>query len=472
LLVAVGLNCGCGSSPDNNIPASAATFPAVVFSDVHFNPLDTPTQCQALAAADVSKWAGMLQASSTTLPKWGEDTNYRLFALALASMKQNLGKSPVVIVGGDLLVHQISTLYYQNCAGLTKGQTPSAQDVANMQAFADKTAVFVMQQVRASLGNIPVMFAVGNNDSYTGLGPDSIFLANTVEPYYTNFVNGTPADYPEFFNSFTAGGYYSAEPLGANLKVISLNTNVFAVPPPIPGLPNNDSAVYAELAWLDTTLASAQAAGQKVWLLMHVPPGADTCSTAANLPGGGSLTAANTVMMWVPAYQESFLEILAKYPGVITFTLAAHTHRDEFRVLSSEQVLDIPPSITPYFGNDPAFEIFTFTQDTFVPADYQSLNYDLAKAPAQFNNYYTFSSAYAMLGPLDSSLEQLSLDLHTNGAKQALYMGHYNSGNNGQYSSAGTSTNWNPISDTNWPVFACGARNVAQADFIECVNSY
>jgi hypothetical protein len=179
-------------------------------------------------------------------------------------------------------------LFYANCKGITTG-TPSAQDVADMQAFADKTAVFVMQQVRASVGNIPVMFVVGNNDSYTGLGPDSTFLANTVGPYYTNFVNGTAADYPEFFNTFASGGYYSAEPLGTNMKVISLNTNVFAVPPPIPGLPSNDSAAYAELAWLDTTLGSAQAAGQKVWLLMHVPPGADTCSSAGNFAADGSL---------------------------------------------------------------------------------------------------------------------------------------------------------------------------------------
>lgn len=149
LLVTICLSCGCGSSPRANNAATAATFPAVVFSDIHFNPLDTPTQCPALAAADVSNWAGMLQASSTTLPKWHEDTNYRLLVLALASIKKNLGKSPVAIFAGDLLVHKISTLYYQDCAGLTTQQTPSAQDVANMQAFANKTAIFVMQQVRA-----------------------------------------------------------------------------------------------------------------------------------------------------------------------------------------------------------------------------------------------------------------------------------------------------------------------------------
>jgi len=30
-------------------------------------------------------------------------------------------------------------------------------------------------------------------------------------------------------------------------------------------------------------------------------------------------------MMWEPAYRQAFLDILAKYPGVITMTLGAHT---------------------------------------------------------------------------------------------------------------------------------------------------
>jgi hypothetical protein len=304
------------------------------------------------------------------------DTNYLLLRLALSGIKQNLGASPVVIFAGDLLVHKISSLYYESCDGLTAGQTPTAQQVLAMQAFADKTAAFVMQQTRTAVGSVPVMFVVGNNDSYTGLGPDSIYLANTVEPYYAKFVNGTAADYPAFFNTFTNGGYYSAQPLGSNLKIISLNTNLFAALPPT--IPSNEGAAYAELAWFDTTLAAAQTAGQKVWLLMHVPPGADTCTSAANLAADGSLTSSNAAMMWMPAYQESFLQILAKYPGVITLSLGGHTHRDEFRVMTAENVLDISPSISPYLGNNPAFEIYSFTQATLTPTDYQSLNYDLA----------------------------------------------------------------------------------------------
>jgi hypothetical protein len=75
-----------------------------------------------------------------------------------------------------------------------------------------------------------------------------------------------------------------------------------------------------------------------------------------------------------------------------------------------------------------------------------------------------------MQGPLDSSLAQLYPALVTNNAKQALYIGQYNSGNNSP--NPNTNTNWNPITNENWPVFACGIGKMAQLDFEDCVNSY
>ena len=135
-----------------------------------------------------------------------------------------------------------------------------------------------------------------------------------------------------------------------------------------------------------------------MWLLMHVPPGADIGTTAGNIDGNGHISNATTTMMWNQDYQSRFLLILLRYPGVITQTLAAHTHMDEYRIMSTDNVIDIAPGITPYFGNDPAFKIFTFSRDTFKAVDYTSLNYDLATTPAQFNSYYTFSTAYSMQG--------------------------------------------------------------------------
>ncbi|MBA3915862.1 MAG: metallophosphoesterase [Acidobacteriales bacterium] len=462
VLVTIVLTCACGTE-SNNTPAAAQTFPVVVFSDFHFNPLDQPSLCSSLASANVAAWQGLLE-GPTALPAWHSDTNYPLLVLALSDIKRNLGNSPMVIFAGDLLVHQIANLYYQDCKGLTPEQEPSPQDVLDMQAFANKTATFVMQQVRASMGTVPVMFVVGNNDSYTGAGPDSTFLSANVASYYANFIQGSPADYPAFYNTFTAGGYYAVQPLGTNLKIVALNSNLFAAPYP-PGVPTDAGAAYAELNWLDDTLASAQAAGQKVWLLLHVPPGANTVAIA-NGPSQITAKEASTtpVMMWEQDYQQSFLQILEKYPGALTLNLGGHTHRDEFRILSSTEVLHIVPSISPYLGNDPAFEIYTVGQTTLAPTDYRSLNYNLATQPPHFTDYYTFSTAYSMTAPLDSAMERLYPELRTNSTKRAMYMGNYNSGNN--------SGSWNPITDTNWPIFACGIGVMAQTDYTDCVNSY
>jgi hypothetical protein len=156
---------------------------------------------------------------------------------------------------------------------------------------------------------------------------------------------------------------------------------------------------------------------------------------------------------------------------------------DEYRILSPSVVLDEVPAVTPCFGENPAFKVFTLTQNTFTPTDYSSLNYDLAKVPlpTQFDNYYTFSAAYSMQGPLGVSLLQLYPELE-NGisltdtqpiTQQALYMVQYNAGNatwNPKPLPLGAP--WNPITNANWPVFACGIGKMAQLDFEDCVNSY
>lgn len=449
---------GCSSSDNNN---QVQRFPVVVFSDVHFNPFYDPSLFPELVAADVGKWEDIFKTSQITAPSaWGADTNYPLLALTLSGIKQNLGASPLIIFTGDILGHYLPQQFYQNINGTSSPRNDA--DVAAMKAFIDKTIAFFMQQVRSSAGNIPVMFAIGNSDSYTGLGPDSSFLSNTAEIYYTHFLNGI-VDHQTFLNTFTSGGYYSAEMPGTNLMVIGLNTFEFS-----PYFGNaNLSAVTAELAWLDITLASAQAGGKKVWLLMHVPPGADKYSTAQSVDANGHIT--TVAMMWNQDYQTSFLQILSKYPGLITQMLTAHTHMDEYRIVSPDILAVTTPGIAPYFGNNPAFKIFTISGDTFKATDYMSLNYDLAVNPEQFNNYYTFSTAYLLHGFLNDSLLQLYPELAAKNAKQQLYREHYFSGHNYTIPVTGT---FNPITDKTWPVYRCGIGHMDAQGLIDCVNSY
>jgi hypothetical protein len=458
VLVSICLICGCGSGNGTN--ATTNNFPVVVFSDVHFNPFYDPTLFSKLVAADADQWAGIFQTSKITAPsEWGADTNYPLLALALSRIKQNMGKSPLIIYTGDILGHNFPKTFFE----LYGSQNPpSDADVAAMKNFTDKTVAFFMDRVRSTVGDIPVMFAIGNSDSYIGALPEPSFLSNTAELYYTKFLNGA-ADHQTFLNTFTSGGYYSADLPGTNLMVIGLNTVMF----------NYDfgdtlkSAVDAELAWFDSQLASAKAAGKKVWLLMHIPPGADIYSTAQKVDSSGHI--ANATMMWNQDYQTSFLRILSKYPGIITLTLAAHTHMDEYRMMSSSDVLEITPAIAPYFGNNPAFKVFTFSHDTLKATDYRILNYNLATNPEQFNSYYTFSAAYLMQGFLNDSLLQLYPELATENVKQQLYRGHYFSGHN--YTIPVTNT-FNPITDKDWPVYWCGIGHMDEQELIDCVNAY
>jgi hypothetical protein len=142
---------------------------------------------------------------------------------------------------------------------------------------------------------------------------------------------------------------------------------------------------------------------------------------------------------------------------------------DEFRVYSPGNVLEITPSITPYFGNNPGFRVYAINKDTLKPVDYVSFNYALASNPQQFNPYYTFSQAYALHGPLDTSLIQLSTELATNKDKQALYRAHYFSGHNYSIPAAGT---FQQISDADWPVYYCGGGKMNQPDLVNCITSY
>jgi hypothetical protein len=329
-----------------------------------------------------------------------------------------------------------------------------------MKAFIDKTVAFVMQQVRASVGNVPVMFALGNADSYTGLGPDATFLSDTAQLFYEQFLNGA-VDQQTFLSTFTGGGYYSADVVNTNLTVIGLNTFEFS--PPNPYMGDMSSKVYAQLDWLDSALASARARGRNVWLLMHVPPGADEVTTSHSVDADGHITTAT--MMWNGDYQDTFLQTLSKYPGLITFSFGAHTHLDEYRIMSPRNVLEITPGIAPYFGNNPAFKVFTFSYATLAALDYAVLNYDLATNPPQFVNYYTFSTAYGRYGPLSDSLMRLYPELVIDDTKQSLYRQHC-------YSGRAYSPDFSPISDLNWPVFWGGIGNMDEQGFIRAVNFY
>ncbi|MFZ0806409.1 MAG: hypothetical protein WAN03_09515, partial [Candidatus Sulfotelmatobacter sp.] len=439
-----------------------------------FNPFDDPTLYSQLAAEPASQWDNIFQSAQVLSKKapaaWGSDTNYPALVLALAGVSQNLGASPVVLFSGDMLAHKMPLnfcLAYSNLPPATTCGPLDAAGTAAMQQFMDKTVAFVSMQIRAAVGNVPVIFVPGNIDTYSpyGTGPDAQFLADNASTYYTQLLNGS-TDRASFQSTFTTLGSYSAQPLGSKLLVIAFDSNPLAQSPYLPPLDP-----YAELTWLDSQLAAAQSAGQKVWLVMHVPPGANTTATAQKVGTFNSstqITDDEAAMMWQPQFQIEFMQILSKYPGLIAMGIAGHTHMDEFRVLPTGDVMFGIPGISPVFGNNPAFKIFTIAQDTLMPMDYQSINYNLAASPAatQFNSLYTFSGAYGATAntTLESSFQQLYPQLTPTAPGTATFLNYY--------VSSSAIFSWNMANTGNWPLYACGFSQMDEQDYVDCVNSY
>jgi 3',5'-cyclic AMP phosphodiesterase CpdA len=467
--------CGCtkiyNPSPAPTPPPTPnptdSSFTVLVFSDVHFQPFADPylsdsitlnpvttAANQALVAqldvADASAWPAIFKAAAISAPSTPlTDTNYALLGLALDSIKQNLGTSPAVLFTGDFLGHGMNYLYLSYTTTVNKTS-------AHADAFVEKLLTFVLQQIRTAVGTVPVYFALGNCDSYSDEGPGSTFLASNAQQLYTLALNGV-GNQQDVISTITNGGYYSVEPAGMNLMIIALNT--FALSPSITA---DTTLIRDQFAWFDINLAAAKASGKKVWLLMHAPPGAVENTTAQSANGNGQITAAT--MMWVDSNQKRFMGIINKYPGLIVMSLAGHTHMDEFRLMSPGNALAITAGISPYFGNNPAYKIFALDSLSLAPTDYSAVNFNLLALPlpSQFTNYYTFSQAYELAGPLAASFSELFLALLASNAAKMQYEGAFYSGN----------TALSPINSTNWPIFWCGIGFMDQNEFLTAVNTF
>jgi len=457
-----------GRSASNALPNDAvgpSDYQVVTVSDIHFNPFYDPSLYSQLVANDPSQWASIFQEyGGTAMPMYGADTNYPLLMLTLADMGQRMGASPVILFTGDMLGHYIPEnfycQYYQHvpmsaCTLNFATFTPDSTAVAAMQQFIDKTFAFVAGQIRQYVGDAPVFYVPGNIDTYNiaGLGPDSHFLANNSAIVFNQLLNGS-VDRP-MFSTFAFGGFYSA-PLGSKLLIIGLNSNSFVI-----GSPTYIGAGM-ELEWLDIQLSIAQTSGQQAWILMHVPPGANAQVMAGDTPG--QLQEDQVSMNWDQSLQSTFMDKLNRHPGVVTLMLAGHTHMDEYRILSSGDVLEQLPGISPCFGNNPAYKVLKILPGTLTPLDYESFDLNLlaTPAPTQFQSLYTFSSAYAAPGALNYSLQQLYPQLAGNETQRDSYMHYYVSG----------SPAIHPINQGNWPIFACSIGEIDELDYIDCVNSY
>jgi hypothetical protein len=217
----------------------------------------------------------------------------------------------------------------------------------------------------------------------------------------------------------------------------------------------------AELSWLEWTLYQARLAGKTVTLAMHIPPGIDAYSSSRN-----DACPLKVTSFWQDVYVRRFLALITRYKDQVRIAFAGHTHMDDFRIIADANGAPllgtrISPSVTPLFGNNPAFTVLLYSRTDASVADYATFYLsNLAKvgpgvAPA-WTLEYAFKATYKSQAYDAASLAALAKRLRTDDTARASFLRYF--AVEGQ----------SPINGSNWTAFACAQTAITAETFASC----
>jgi hypothetical protein len=420
-----------------SIPASS-TSQFLISSDIHFNPMADPALVTALSAADPTQWESILDRSQpTAFSPYGQDTNWWLLQSALDQMRRTLPHPAFIMITGDLLAHDFPNTF---------ATAMHDNDREHYRAFVRKTVDFLALEFRQRFGDTEILPAIGNNDEECGnysIHPHGMFLIDT-----SDLARSLAHADDSFAASWEALGSYNVPlPTAPGVRIIVLNTVFFSNKYHATSFQDGCAAVpptggSALLAWLDSNLAKAKQANQKVWLVYHIPPGIDGYSTMEQYVSLSKVKAAPTdqlcsqaiVPMWVPSWTAQFDSLLKKYDSTVIASLAGHTHTDDFRLIGTSganpSFVLINPAISPVYDQNPAFRVATFTSAGTLTnqTTYYLTNLDHASSTVagRWKKEYTFSQKWKTRQLDASSLAAIYNKIQTDDKARNQWFNLYN----------------------------------------------
>lgn len=330
------------------VSPAAAQGRFLALSDIHFDPMADPALVDRLNAAPPEAWARIFATSSDkSLGRYGRDTDWPLFASALAAMKKAASRPDFVVMTGDFLAHDFRAAFDR----AAKNHSDAAY-----RAFVLRTMRFVALELERSFPKTPILPVLGNNDSYCGdyrLSPGGAFLKDTL-PVMRGLLGGAAG--ADLARDWSHLGNYSARPPHLpRVRIVALDTVVFSAhySAACAGAAKGDPGKET-LAWLADTLAAARRAHRRVWLLYHVPPGVDDYATVRF-----GACPQRILPLWKPAYSAAFAALLKQYRDTLAASLAGHLHTDTFRLDRTGFTLTIP-AVSPIFGENPGFKTISY----------------------------------------------------------------------------------------------------------------
>lgn len=184
-------------------------------------------------------------------------------------------------------------------------------------------------------------------------------------------------------------GSYSVLYPGGNLRIISVNTNFWYKQNFWLYEPTMQRDPAGLLAWLVTELQAAETAGERVFILGHMPMGRpDAFHDASNY----------------------FDQIIQRYEATISACFFGHTHKDQFEISYSDYTAQtaanavmnsyVAPALTPTSGH-PTFRVYEVDPVTFGILDYTTYFANISSPAYQsgpvWEKLYSVKEAYGAL---------------------------------------------------------------------------
>lgn len=433
-------------------PQANANFFAL--SDIHFNPFFScqgkTIPCpviQKLSAANYKQWPAILQhADGQTMSLYYQDSNFGLVKSTLDEVsKAAIQHHPrFAIITGDFQSHGFLE-NYRHFSGDTS--------LTHYHEFVKKFFEFLSFELRQALPGIPIYAALGNNDGYQDYfaSPANSFFKDLLPSWSLLLATSNT----HWRKDFAYGGYYSIKL--PHQRLIVLNTSFFSSK----GEGKNIKlGAKTEMNWLARQLQEAHLHHEKVWMIMHIPPGVDAYKTSQTPFGYIS-------QFWHPDYSKAVLAEISKYADEITGIFAGHTHADAFEVIktaSTPVFISITPAISPLFGNNSGFKVYSYNPNSAEIKNFQVyylphiLN---SKEIAHWQLEYDFNQTYQPHCSTCALIDGM-LNMPKSGKLAEAYQQYYTVNN----------PTAQPIHAGKWlPYYWCAIYNITKEDYKNCLKN-
>jgi hypothetical protein len=421
----------------------------LVLSDIHFDPITgtDPSGLEALASSPVEQWQAILEShTKRALLRGVSDSNYDLLVSAMDATRTLGLRYDYILVAGDFLGHNFP------------GKYPSFKpDNRGYQEFVIKTMIFINRTIQRFFPAVPIVGALGNNDSAIGdyAFPGQTLLAALSLEWKAV---GSSADATR---DFLSGGYYSVpHPTVSNQDFIVLNTSLWSRLYSDTASANPADQGWREMNWLTSELERVRGRGRAATLVMHLPPGIDAYASQ-----GGSCRA--PAFFWKKPYLDAFLTSIGGHKDLLRDSYAGHTHISDFRVFDDASgrpyfLTHIAPSFSPE-GHDPGFEIGVYNKADGALVDYLMFylkgfqNADSSLNPA-WEKAYDFRELSGFADYSPASLQAIALLLRSNEAIRSRLLNLF-----ATHMSSTTS-----LAPQDWKPYSCAETEITTGAFAAC----